>query len=130
MKDRLLMQAELAKILKERLESREWWILLPLGKEGLRVVDKIERQFYWDDAGNDFDIAFCPVGNVFPLVVALGKKARLSPNRLQELLRKDSAIPVILGNKDVVVLGGEDAERVVALMALDHVMNTTYAEMN
>lgn len=75
-----MLQSELSKMLRERYDSHEWWILVPVDADGKDMLRRIEEAYYWDEAGWDFDVALHPA-----LQFALAKKTRMSPEQLFDI---------------------------------------------
>lgn len=120
--------ANTIQVIKECLESREWWIWIPVGVTGARELQKIEKAFYWDDANVDFNVAFFPSRLFF---VALGKKTRASAQQLQKLIVTTAQVQ-LTSETDVMVLVAEDDEqgKMWALNNLSHLLSSYHPELN
>lgn len=130
--ERKLTPMEATQILRDRFNSREWWFFLPMGLEGAKALNKIERQFYWGEiAGPDFEIV-----TLMPLllVVAMGKKSRMTPKQLTRVLRKTRAgsTIIITGDTDVVILipAGMELAGALQVQKLQFMMTAYYPDMN
>lgn len=103
-----------------------------MGLEGARALNRIERRHYWGEvAGPDFEIV-----TLMPLllVVAMGKKFRMTPKELTRTLRKTrtAPIPLITDETDVVILipDGLESAGDFQVQKLSMVMNAYYPDMN
>mgnify|MGYP001616628579 CR=1 FL=1 len=131
---RKLHEAELTSIIRERVDSQEWWVFLPTDVTGARKLQHIEREFYWDEAGHDFDVAALPQ---FGFSVALGKKSRAPRERLIAFMADSTETSGYLseiGKRDIIILseaGHENSSRAMFAMAmLTRLYDRHFPEMN
>lgn len=103
-----------------------------MGLEGAKALNRIERRHYWGEiAGPDFEIV-----TLMPLllVVAMGRKLRMTPKQLTKTLRKArvARLPEITDGTDVMILVPDGMETAGQFQAckLGMVMNVYYPEMN
>ena len=74
----LLDEDETRAKIHERLNSHEWWLLIPMDR--MDVLIDIEQSFYSGDANADFEVF---MGSQLPgFGIALAKKCRMSPGML------------------------------------------------
>jgi hypothetical protein len=104
----LMDTEEVADYLHERVNSGEWWTFVTDGHSGLQALGKIEEAAYSGKASADFEIVF--VGGT-PINVGLGRKSRLTPEALGELLtatclaqRQPLGDAVDLSQQDIIFL--------------------------
>lgn len=103
MKHGLITAEKLRQVTKDRLNGGDWWTFLPCDYEGRQALIQIEETFYTDEAGWDFEVA--ALGD---FVIAWGRKSRLSPRRLEKLMRRRAvSVPEITGEQDIVILIAE-----------------------
>lgn len=97
--------AEFNRMLAERLKSREWWVLIPLGPEGDEKVQQVEFTYYINDAARDFEAVLTPGGPVFCFYLA--KKEHMAARQIAEVMRPDIAeeLERELEEKDLVFMG-------------------------
>lgn len=108
MEHRITDAAETLKLIRERLNSKEWWIWIPIGFTGASTLQKIEKAFYWNEANKDFDLAFFPARMLF---VAMGRKSRCTPKQIQNLVAVSVTENIqITDETDVMILVADDDE--------------------
>lgn len=132
MNQRKLHQAELTSIIRERIDSGDWWIFLPIDTTGAQKLRKIEEEFYWDEVGCDFDVVILPE---LLFSVALGRKTRLPRERLIDQLSdsKTTALSEV-GKRDIMILGEEGPDNVLrgmfAMATLTALYERRHPDMN
>jgi hypothetical protein len=92
---RALDDADVKQLLKDRLDSREWWVLIPCGAS--KAIPLIESRHYWDDASSDFQAVLggdCPVMGFY-----FAKKTRMSPEELADIALQAG----VQGSRDALV---------------------------
>lgn len=89
------------KIVAERVQSDEWWVLLSHNDRTSGLMNSIEEKFYSNSANRDFEVAVIPG----VLGIAMMRKRRMSAKDLAEVFRKHGAEvdPVRLEERDLVV---------------------------
>lgn len=93
MKMRIADGEEIAAIVDERIDSREWWVFVGAGSDALITV---EKTFYPGEAGADFDVVLGPPVGYFAglfdagerrlLPLAFAHKRRMSAEQLHGVL--------------------------------------------
>ena len=73
------------KMLKERLRSREWWILFWTDATS-HIIMQIEQTYYSPDDNGAFEIVTGGFGRFPFIAVVLAKKDRMSSEQLSDLL--------------------------------------------
>lgn len=98
------------------------------------MLNKIEHQFYWNEAGHDFDIAI--IVNPF-LAIAMGKKSRLTVSDLYQCLSDAVPGPWLqegaekeLRTRDIIVLSEHEDHGPLTLIQFASVMERVYPENN
>jgi hypothetical protein len=78
---------DIGQLIRDRMSSGEWWLLVPLDAESNEQIAVIEHRFYFGDANEDFDLMMlgklsdCPVTGFY-----FAKKSRMSAAELAETL--------------------------------------------
>jgi hypothetical protein len=76
----------IALMIKERMDSGEWWLLVPCDHDSHNPIIAIESKYYSGDASGDFHAVMvgdpdCPVHAFY-----FAKKSRMSPEELAEAM--------------------------------------------
>ncbi len=81
--------AEVHKIIQDRINSREWWLIPVTDEEGIAFVQEIACRFYRDNRKGVMDAILIPFPtlDVPGLWVVLASKSCLSPAQLAEFER-------------------------------------------
>lgn len=82
-------EAAAKKMLKERVHSREWWILFWTDVTS-DIIIQIEQTHYSGDDNGAFEIVTGGFGRFPFIAVVLAKKDRMSPEQLADLLQQHS----------------------------------------
>lgn len=77
------------KMLKERVQSREWWILFWTDATS-HIIMQIEQTHYSGDDNGAFEIVTCGFAPLPFIAVVLAKKDRMSAEQLADLLQEHS----------------------------------------
>jgi hypothetical protein len=78
-------------ILRSRLESDRWWVIIPTGRSGHDLIQAFESQFYADDSSVGFDVMVLPASVVSEerdgaVMVAFALKQYCPPSELAKWL--------------------------------------------
>lgn len=103
----LTVGAEVKILLREKIDSREWWILMPEPNCSYLVVE-IEEQFYSGEASADF-AAVLGVSQYGLVSVYAAHKRRMTAQSLINLIGTRSPLPISVGQlerHDIIFLAG------------------------
>lgn len=112
----LLDQKGFGDLLLERVESGEWWVIVPSRLDETDFITEIEERFYDGEAGKDFEV-------VLPFSVALARKRRLSPEQLAGFMAEHE-IPDFLtesvrgGQSDILFISSGKIEDIATSMQI------------
>jgi hypothetical protein len=67
----------------EMLDSRDWWVIPWLTEAAGDLSLAIEKRYYAGEANDDFQAI------IGPIMVSAGRKARMSPEQLGELMAEE-----------------------------------------
>lgn len=93
----MLDQAGARALVREYIESRLWWTLLPYDRED--VLTDIERAHYWGQATTDFRIVMDP--GISGMYVAFALKERMTPQDISEIVA--GLDPADLVDRDILI---------------------------
>lgn len=91
---------EVERLIFDRVDSREWWIIPQASATGSQLAQLIEEEFYSStpERAMAFDAAFIPApAGGRPFALCLAKKIYMTPEELGQLLRA----PNIDGSQDI-----------------------------
>jgi len=110
---------EVKKLLRDKIESWEWWILLP-EPDCAYLIEELEERFYSDEASADF-AAVLGMSEFGLFSIYTGHKRRMSAQDLIDLIGNRSHLPITLGQlrkHDIIFLAGwEQAQILTAQLA-------------
>lgn len=103
----LPVEDECVNLIRERVRSRQWWVIVSASPCGSILANAIERKFYSGDNSQFFDAVMVPAqSEAMPALAALffARKQEMSPEQLSELLRGmiDNA-PAVDGSQDLLL---------------------------
>lgn len=103
----LLTEDEVKRLLRERIDSRAWWVIPCLSESSLRCMEAVEERHYTGRASADFQVFLTAGAPAF--AVATARKRRMSRAQLVALLREvwgdDGRAPneEEVGDKDILL---------------------------
>jgi hypothetical protein len=105
----LMDHKSMAALVLERLKSREWWLLVPLGENGNSVISTIEEKYYSGEANTDFHLVLDNNSPVWAFYLA--RKSRMSAGQLAEMFLEPEdtrrELEDSLGSRDLVLVGAQ-----------------------
>lgn len=109
--------------IREKVDSKAWWILPSLGKHADWLISEIEKRFYTGAANADFELLMgIPTSGVFSVFFA--HKRRLSPKALARFMVTsgaaidEAAYREALTTQDVLCIAGpEDTDAPYRMLA-------------
>ena len=73
-------------ILRDRLKSGEWWVVLGASEGSHTIANLIEQNFYTEGNNDKFEVMMGDFGRL-PIVFYFANKSEMSKKRLEELLQ-------------------------------------------
>ena len=120
----LLSEDDGIALIRQRLRSRKWWMLLGIDNHSTGWMSAIESRFYSGKKGRDFDLVMVIAPGRAVIGVALAKKTRMSPSQLSAFIAKESGQPPmndeLLTEKDCLCITADQSERAVAMVTWLH----------
>jgi hypothetical protein len=112
-------EASVRGLIRERLISKKWWVIIPYGSSD-GVLPLLEERFYSGERNGDFHLLVGPVADRSIYCVALGLKKWAPPKKLARLLQECgiSIAPETLRQRDVLSLmgPGDDPSAIVSVL--------------
>lgn len=103
----LATESEAIRFIRERFQSRMWWVIVGASPDGITIAQIIEEKFYSGDNAQFFDMIVVPAMNeAMPPISAVffARKQEMSPVQLSEVLQSvASELPDIDGSYDVLL---------------------------
>lgn len=108
---------EVARLINERLDSKEWWVFVASHDLGAAFLEHIEETYYSDDKNIDFELSMA-FGFMSPLTAfAMAKKKHMSAHELAGLMNlhlegsddEKAATEDELAKRDILFLGIDPA---------------------